>query len=417
MPTSLLRRQLLPALLLGAGLALSPPVGAQVSGPTIGGERTAAQPEDVAAGWLERRWAQSDLERLAGAAEARMRDLGPLPPGAGFEVLAPDYLPARTPVDPWGRPYRLVSGDATAIVSAGPDRSFGTEDDLVRALATAADGSHSPPVPATHAQPAPVATEVLVTHERLRTLVDALESFRSLRGHYPVGSDSPALAEALVPEHLPAGRFAAEDAWGWPWRYRGNDVGSSYTLVSAGADGAFESLVPLRSGPVSGAERDLVVVDGSFARWPAGVAAPAAAPDRAPARPQARQAVPPPEVKAAGSRTPTPRPVRRVDEPGRHEATLERMRRIARALEAFREREGRYPEMDDASRLLRILELEAEPDDAWGRPFGYLSLAAGSRCVLASRGRDGRFGRSLEDYLRGSEPRGDLIFVNGREEN
>lgn len=412
---SFLRRVLLLSGLFLVGSPSPPALAEPVSGPKIGAERNAARPESIDAGWLERRWAQSDLDRLAEAAEARIRERGALPPGAGFDALAPDYLPARTPVDPWGRPYRLVSGEPMAVVSAGPDRSFGTGDDLVRSIPES--GREAGPRPAASADapgPAPrLATDVLVTHERMRTLVEALESFRSLRGHYPVGNASGSLGEALVPEHLPAERFSAEDGWGRSWRYRSNDVGSSYTLVSAGSDGDFEALVPLRSGPVRGSERDLVVVDGSFARWPAGVASPGVAPDREP-RPVSSARLPAP-AEPRPDATPSLRRARSPTEPGKEATTLERMRRIAEALEAFRAREGRFPEMDDAARLVRLLELSTEPDDAWGQPFAYLSLAAGSRCVLASRGEDGRLGHSLEDYLRGSEPRGDLVFVNARE--
>ena len=101
-------------------------------------------------------------------------------------------------------------------------------------------------------------------------------------------------------------------------------------------------------------------------------------------------------------------------ESAKSRATRSRMREIAEALTAFREREGHYPEHDDATRLLALLGLPGPAEDAWGRRLSYLSLAAGSRCVLASRGEDGRFGRSLEEYLRGGEPAGDLVFLNAR---
>jgi len=36
---------------------------------------------------------------------------------------------ART-VDPWDTPFRLECGDGPRVASAGPDREFGTEDDV-----------------------------------------------------------------------------------------------------------------------------------------------------------------------------------------------------------------------------------------------------------------------------------------------
>jgi len=47
--------------------------------------------------------------------------------GGEFPMREPGFMPP----DPWGTPYRIdEDGDATMIVSAGPDRRFGTGDDL-----------------------------------------------------------------------------------------------------------------------------------------------------------------------------------------------------------------------------------------------------------------------------------------------
>jgi hypothetical protein len=59
---------------------------------------------------------------------------------AGYQPPAPQEISAFlvrheiTPdgLDPWGTPYQLVQeADSLAIVSAGPDLSFGTRDDVV----------------------------------------------------------------------------------------------------------------------------------------------------------------------------------------------------------------------------------------------------------------------------------------------
>ncbi len=48
----------------------------------------------------------------------------------------PPALPEAPPEDPWGTPlhYESEGGDRAWLTSAGPDRRFGTQDDLVRTL-------------------------------------------------------------------------------------------------------------------------------------------------------------------------------------------------------------------------------------------------------------------------------------------
>ena len=95
------------------------------------------------------------------------------------------------------------------------------------------------------------------------------------------------------------------------------------------------------------------------------------------------------------------------------------LRRVADALREFHAENGRYPEMDDTARMLRVLSSSLPHVDAWGHRLAYLSLGGGSRYALASPGADGRFDRGLEDYARGARPRsghrGDLVLVNGNE--
>ncbi len=66
---------------------------------------------------------------------------GELPVRRGeFEAWLEDrYRVERSRVDGWGTPYRLeLVGGGFRVISAGPDRQFGTGDDLVREGARAA---------------------------------------------------------------------------------------------------------------------------------------------------------------------------------------------------------------------------------------------------------------------------------------
>jgi hypothetical protein len=107
-----------------------------------------------------------------------------------------------------------------------------------------------------------------------------------------------------------------------------------------------------------------------------------------------------------------------VDEPGRRNATRERLEHLAASIEDHRKKHGAYPEMDDAERLLAMIGATGDASDAWGNRLGYLTLAAGSRFVLLSGGADARFDHDLEDYLRGATPSagvgGDIVVVSGR---
>jgi hypothetical protein len=252
--------------------------------------------------------------------------------------------------------------------------------------------------------------EVRDAHGWLLRVASALDSFRAQRGHYPPGGDLAALEVALVPEHLRQGDWRPNDPWGRAWRYRSNDVGTSYSLVTAGSDGVFETLVPLISGPVAGDERDLVLTDGRFARWPAGLEASAA-----PLRADGARA---PVTAVTPTRAPASLPVRKEPpdlEPGRAATTVSRLQVIAALLEAWRKEHGSYPEGDDAGRLVsEDLKSSASVQDGWGRDLAYVTRGAGSRYVLVSAGPNGRLDRFVGDYadLVGSPgPAGDDLLV------
>ena len=52
-------------------------------------------------------------------------------------------------------------------------------------------------------------------------------------------------------------------------------------------------------------------------------------------------------------------------------------------------------------------------EDAWGRPLAYLSLSAGRRYVLVSRGANGRLEHSLEGRAGGAGAGDDLVVLSG----
>jgi type II secretion system (T2SS) protein G len=55
-------------------------------------------------------------------------------PGRADDLIAGDYIRARNLIDPWGTPIAYsCSEDDLKAVSAGPDRIFGTADDVTTA--------------------------------------------------------------------------------------------------------------------------------------------------------------------------------------------------------------------------------------------------------------------------------------------
>jgi hypothetical protein len=388
------------------------------SGPTIGDEKGKPTTEVVDESYLARRWAASDLAQLAAAVRAYRKDHGAWPSVQSLGESLATYISPVPRSDPWSTPYRLdLASGEPRISSAGPDRSHGTVDDITQALsgAPSLEALRTPPAP----EPAPPAAvarvptwasavdmpaEVAGTHARLGEMAAALESFRAQRHHYPAATTATELQSSLVPEHLPAASWSSTDAWGREWRYRSTDAGTSYSLASAGSDGVFETLVPLEPGPVRDATRDLVVVDAGFVRWPLGA-------------PTEMGSV---HVWSGGAPAQELVPRRRelAVEPGKVEATRNRLRQIGDLVEAQRKASGAYPESDDATRLLTELGSSLPATDAWGNGIAYLTLAGGSRYALASPGADGRLEHDVEEYLRGARPGtgggADIVLVTGK---
>ena len=282
------------------------------------------------------------------------------------------------------------------VLSVGPDGRPGNADDVVipvegrAAVNAAAALASSASVAASAPAGSMVAPEARRTFEDLTRLASGLASFKAANGFYPVTEGADQLERWLVPDHVAPSRWVGHDGWDRPWRYRVTDVGSSYSLASAGADGRWESLVPPHpaGAPDDG---DIVVSDGVFLRWPAGLSPPTAAPAAG--------------VKAASDGASDPAPEAPAD------LTAWRLRRLGASVAAARHDAGRYPESDDALRLFGDLGSRVQPVDGWGRELDYLSLASGSSFVLVSAGADGIQERSTEDYARGAPPQGDDILV------
>lgn len=89
-----------------------------------------------------------DLDQIAEAYRRWVQDDG------SFEIpetypelvdrLAPRYLDRVIRLDAWDTPYRLDDDEGLWVVSAGPDRKFGTGDDLKRRLEASASGGQRP---------------------------------------------------------------------------------------------------------------------------------------------------------------------------------------------------------------------------------------------------------------------------------
>lgn len=86
---------------------------------------------------LERRQAAlGQLEQIRQAIEGYRRQFSHVPQSEGFtaliDELAPRFLSQVIRIDPWSNPfqYRALGSDQFDLRSAGPDRSFQTDDDV-----------------------------------------------------------------------------------------------------------------------------------------------------------------------------------------------------------------------------------------------------------------------------------------------
>ncbi len=95
--------------------------------------------------------------------------------------------------------------------------------------------------------------KITATRSDMETIGRALEAATFDRGGYPAGSTIQDAMAGIVPAQL---RLAVTaDAWGRPFEYRSD--GRTYTLTSAGTDGA------------TGTDDDLALTDGRFTGLPA----------------------------------------------------------------------------------------------------------------------------------------------------
>jgi hypothetical protein len=95
--------------------------------------------------------------------------------------------------------------------------------------------------------------KVTATRSDMETIGRALAAVTVDRGGYPAGASIQDAMGAIVPAQMRAAVTA--DAWGRPFDYRSD--GRTYTLASAGADGA------------PGTDDDLILNDGQFTSLPA----------------------------------------------------------------------------------------------------------------------------------------------------
>jgi Type II secretion system (T2SS), protein G len=79
---------------------------------------------------------KSDFEKLANGIEKYESQSKALPAVKGIgplvDILFPTYMPEAVRVDPWSSEYsyQLNSPTSYSLISAGPDRKFGTADDI-----------------------------------------------------------------------------------------------------------------------------------------------------------------------------------------------------------------------------------------------------------------------------------------------
>jgi len=101
----------------------------------------------------------------------------------------------------------------------------------------------------------------------LHAIAVALESYATDSGFYPSGNGDPvsSITPLLEPTYLRP--VPENDGWSHPVLYASD--GSTFTLLSRGADGALSQ--PWPGGPTHRTTADIILVDGQFFQWPEGV--------------------------------------------------------------------------------------------------------------------------------------------------
>lgn len=254
------------------------------------------------------------MKSIATAAEAYITDTNKAPEAASIEALAailsPTYIREFPLRDGWDTPFRYVRTGTSSfrVISAGSDRKFDERSWDVRARtkdlsADAVFTSKSPSqtglferVWTDAANQALVMTDAeaeevykpyvdaelekmkkmsgeqsasyfrtSATSRTLDSLAWTLDKYRTKKGRYPAGTSMKDLEKAVFPE------FTAEvpfrDAWGTELRYEAPKDGSTYRLVSAGADHVFDESSWTRKGVLSSTDEDAVMVNGEMVRY------------------------------------------------------------------------------------------------------------------------------------------------------
>ena len=104
----------------------------------------------------------------------------------------------------------------------------------------------------------------------MQTIAAALEKHRAQRGYYPQSLSSiDQVAQQVGPAS--GGGLPAADGWGTPYEVRSDAGGAHYVLTSLGRD---REIGPSPGGETRDFDADIVVEDGRFVQWPAGIGRP-----------------------------------------------------------------------------------------------------------------------------------------------
>lgn len=159
---------------------------------------------------------RKSMKSLAISAEAYRTDHGMYPAakdlGELVSFIQPVYIRTAPTTDLWGTPYRYRASDQRTsfeVRSAGVDRTFDTQDDVV------------------------VQDE---TKSSLMSIRTAVEAYKIDYNAYPKADSVETLIGAIQPRYIM--KTPKTDVWGSEIRYASSG-GASFTLLSAGPDKAF----------------------------------------------------------------------------------------------------------------------------------------------------------------------------------
>lgn len=182
----------------------------------------------------------ASFRSIATAADAYATDHPRLPMVTSIDELAkhlePAYIGELPRTDGWDTPFRvrvIPPSGPYIVASAGPDKKFGTPDDVIARGSEIMQNEEPAPESIDHDPDRERAAATMSSFEELK---EALNRYREKnRGQDPKATSIDELTKILVPKYVSS--VPKADAWGTPLQVRSKE--GELSVISAGSDRKF----------------------------------------------------------------------------------------------------------------------------------------------------------------------------------